>query len=87
MDMDTNGNKPPVKIKNVKSSQQPLLPEQDIYIHLLVLLYLIDNNQRKMVSSFFVINTYNTKLKIKKINFMKEMLRHFFILPATLSQF
>lgn len=66
MDMDTNGNKPPVKIKNVKSSQQPLLPEQDIYIHLLVLLYLIDNNQRKMVSSFFVINTYNTKLKIKK---------------------
>lgn len=48
MDMDTNGNKPPVRIKNVKSSQQPLLPEQDIYIHLLVLLYLIDNGQHKM---------------------------------------
>lgn len=49
MDMDTNGNKPPAKIKNVKSNQQPLLPEQDIYIHLLVLLFLIDNGQHKLV--------------------------------------
>nr|XP_042913034.1 probable 26S proteasome non-ATPase regulatory subunit 3 [Parasteatoda tepidariorum] len=45
MDMDTNGNKAPTRIKNAKSSQQPLLPEQDIYIHLLVLLHFIDADQ------------------------------------------
>ncbi|GIX74345.1 26S proteasome non-ATPase regulatory subunit 3 [Caerostris extrusa] len=48
MDMDSNGNKAPVRVKNTKSSQQPLLPEQDIYIHLLVLLYLIDCGQPQM---------------------------------------
>ncbi|KAF8782416.1 26S proteasome non-ATPase regulatory subunit like protein [Argiope bruennichi] len=48
MDMDTNGNKAPARVKNAKSSQQPLLPEQDIYIHLLVLLYLIDCGQPQM---------------------------------------
>lgn len=48
--METNGTAA-LRMRSMKTAQLPLLPELDVYFHLLVLLYLIDSDQHKMAVS------------------------------------
>ena len=43
-DMDVDDT--PIRLRGAKSANNPLLPEVDAYLHLLVLLYLIDNGKK-----------------------------------------
>lgn len=47
--METDSPNVIFKVRSGKSSQIPLLPELDAYIHLLVLLHLIDSERYELV--------------------------------------
>ena len=44
--MDTDDGPIGIRLRGLKSAMSPLLPEVDCYLHLLVLLYLLDANQK-----------------------------------------
>lgn len=45
--MDTDSSAPPTRLRGAKSALTPLLPEVDVFLHLVVLLYLLDNPKVK----------------------------------------
>jgi len=50
--MDTSEKSPSFRPRTAKTT--PLLPEVDIYIHLLVLIYLLDQQKLKFVSIRYI---------------------------------
>lgn len=55
MDSNEGGSVTPSRPRSTKSTPAPLLPEIDIYIHLLVVIYLLDQKKNTMVELYCII--------------------------------
>ena len=54
--MEGNGNGPLFRPRSAKTASNPVIPEIEVYLHLLILIYLIDIKKYEKVSSLRFVN-------------------------------